>query len=617
MKMKKITLLLAGMLCASASFATDYYVSVQGAGSKDGSSWENAIDFATMYGNINNYVNGDVFYFQGGKYVVPKTVTIITNGYSFIGSTTGTPTVFSGDVNGDGTVNDGDANGILAIQLATKNGVKTKHFVLQGLTITGAYVASEGNAALKIDNSGWVDVKDCIFDGNVSTITSNNGGGAACWAYRSTVNFSGCKFVNNTAVVRGGAVKLTSNSGEKGYTTFDRCYFSNNSSNELGSAIHLNQGAELNIINSTIEGNKSDSDSNSEKCAVFVIGADNTYARQVTIVNSTIAGNTGDAQLVGRDKANIRIANSIIVGDGENPAITLAGTPKQMLTAGYNVIGKYSISSTLSWKTSDFVDEDNTQSSIFGNNAVKSGPTAAPYGATADQLSAAIADWNITQDLTVDMNGASRGDVSVSGAVVAEPLKTTIEMTDAKYATAYQNLGWVMPENLKGAVVTSATSGGSLTVDYKYNSGTVVPAQSALLLSGEAGNYEAALKLEEATTDQNLLKGTSENATTTSDEANAKFYKLSDGSKGIGFYYGAENGAAFTNEANRAYLVVSTMTNAPKAFSLADSVTGINGLQTDRIANGAVYNLQGVKMGFSEKLPKGVYIKNGKKFIVK
>ncbi len=190
-------------------------------------------------------------------------------------------------------------------------------------------------------------------------------------------------------------------------------------------------------------------------------------------------------------------------------------------------------------------------------------------------------------------------------------------MTDAKYATAYQNLGWVMPENLKGAVVTSATSGGSLTVDYKYNSGTVVPAQSALLLSGEAGNYEASLKLEEATTDQNLLKGTSENATTTSDEANAKFYKLSDGSKGIGFYYGAENGAAFTNEANRAYLVVSTMTNAPKAFSLADSVTGINGLQTDRIANGAVYNLQGVKMGFSEKLPNGVYIKNGKKFIVK
>ena len=615
--MKKFTLLLAGMLCASASFATNYYVSVQGAGSKDGSSWENAIDFATMYANINNYANGDVFYFEGGKYVVPQTVTTISNGYSFIGSATDTPTVFSGDVNGDETVNAGDANGILSINTATKNGDKSKHFVLQGITFTGAYVSSEGNAGLKIDNSGWVDVKDCIFDGNVSTVTSNNGGGAGCWAYRSMVYFTGCKFVNNTAAVRGGAVKLTSNSGEKGYTTFDGCYFSNNSANELGSAIHLNQGVQLDIINSTIEGNKSDSDSKNEKCAVFVIGADNTYARLVTIVNSTIAGNTGDAQLAGRDKANIRIANSIIVGDGENTAITLTGTPKQVLSAGYNIIGKYSASVTPSWKTSDLVADANTQSSIFGDNAVKNGPAAAPYGASAGQLSAAVADWNVTQDLTVDMNGTSRGDISVPGAVVAEPLKGVIEMTDAKYATLYQDFGWVMPNNLKGAVVTSANTGGTLTVDYKYNGGTVVPAQSALLLNGEAGNYEAALKLEESTTDQNLLQGTSENATTTSDDANAKFYKLSDGSQGIGFYYGAENGAAFTNEAHRAYLVVSSAVNAPKAFSLADSVTGINSLHTDSIADAAVYNLRGIKMGTSENLPKGVYIKNGKKFIVK
>lgn len=46
--MKRFTLLMAGMLCASASFATDYYVSVDGAGEKNGSSVENALDFATM-----------------------------------------------------------------------------------------------------------------------------------------------------------------------------------------------------------------------------------------------------------------------------------------------------------------------------------------------------------------------------------------------------------------------------------------------------------------------------------------------------------------------------------------------------------------------------------------
>ncbi len=40
--------MLAGVLCASASFATDYYVSVEGSGEKNGSSWENAIAFTEI-----------------------------------------------------------------------------------------------------------------------------------------------------------------------------------------------------------------------------------------------------------------------------------------------------------------------------------------------------------------------------------------------------------------------------------------------------------------------------------------------------------------------------------------------------------------------------------------
>ena len=36
--MKRFTLMLAGVLCASASFAADHYVSVDGSGVKDGSS---------------------------------------------------------------------------------------------------------------------------------------------------------------------------------------------------------------------------------------------------------------------------------------------------------------------------------------------------------------------------------------------------------------------------------------------------------------------------------------------------------------------------------------------------------------------------------------------------
>lgn len=42
------------------------------------------------------------------------------------------------------------------------------------------------------------------------------------------------------------------------------------------------------------------------------------------IANSTIAGNKGGAQVVGRNGADIMIANSIIVGDVDTPAIRIA-----------------------------------------------------------------------------------------------------------------------------------------------------------------------------------------------------------------------------------------------------------------------------------------------------
>lgn len=178
--MKRFTLLMAGMLCASASFATDYYVSVGGAGEKDGSSVENALDFATMYANVNAYANGDVFHFAGGTYCVPANAPIVTNGYTFIGSTSGQPTVFSGDLNADGIANVGDASTLLVVQMNTVHGNTAKHFVLKNIIFKNAFVNEASKAALKIDNSGWVDVENCDFEGNVSAYQtgSDYGGGS-------------------------------------------------------------------------------------------------------------------------------------------------------------------------------------------------------------------------------------------------------------------------------------------------------------------------------------------------------------------------------------------------------------------------------------------------------
>ena len=616
--MKRFTFMLAGVLCASASFAADHYVSVDGSGVKDGSSWENAIAFTDMCGKINEYKDGDVFYFQGGTYYVPAKVPTVSKGYSFIGTTTGTPTVFSGDVNGDGVANEGDASSLLFIQLATKNGDASKHFVLKNITFTGAYVNQEKTSALRVDNSGWVDVQNCIFNKNISVYSNsktNNYGGPACLLERSTVNFTDCKFINNESKGRGGAIKLTSDDKPKGYTTLNRCLVSGNKASSLGSAIFFNHGQELNIINSVITENESGTEG--EIGAIFSIGAENKIARRITIINSTIAGNIGGAQVLDRNNADIRIANSIIVGTGTTPAISLQEKPKQFLSAGYNIIGMYQVgdASTTAWKTSDFVSEDNTLNSIFGTNAVTAGLVAAPYGATQEQMKAIATSWSLNQDLTQDINGASRGDIAVPGAVVAEPLKGKFGITDAKYATYYHDFGYIMPEGVKGGVVADAKVEGTLVVDYKYDSGSVVPAKSALLLNGAKNDYEVALKLEETSKDVNLLKGTSKKSETTSDDADAKFYKLAnDKDKGIGFYWGADKGAPFFNSANKAYLVVTGEASEAKGFALDGVDTGIKEVTEVGKMAGKIYNLQGMQQ---KGLQKGICIVNGKKFVVK
>ena len=254
-------------------------------------------------------------------------------------------------------------------------------------------------------------------------------------------------------------------------------------------------------------------------------------------------------------------------------------------------------------------------SSIFGTNAVTVGPLAAPYGATQVQIEDIATSWNLGQDLKQDINGVSRGDIAVPGAVVAEPLKGSFGITDAKYATYYHDFGYMMPEGVKGGVVTDAKVEGTLVVNYKYGSGSVVPAKSALLLNGAKNDYEVALKLEETSEDVNLLKGTSYESLTTSDKAGAKFYKFAnDKDKGIGFYWGADNGAAFNNSANKAYLAVAGEASAAKGFALGGVDTGIKEVTEVGKMAGKIYNLQGMQQ---KGLQKGICIVNGKKFVVK
>lgn len=218
--------------------------------------------------------------------------------------------------------------------------------------------------------------------------------------------------------------------------------------------------------------------------------------------------------------------------------------------------------------------------------------------------------------------------------VVAFP-HVALSVTDAGYATYYASQGtYQVPDGLRGAVVTAA-AGGALTLDYRYESGEVVPEGTGLILKGDEGGYNLCevpgLTPADADNADNLLRGTDADQLTTADDgADAVFYKLSynDDRTKVGFYWGAKDGAAFTNPANRCYLALPKAAYAHfRGFALdgGGALTGLDdalaapGTDAQGQGNAAVYTIDGRRVATdgTSKLPAGLYIVNGQKVIVK
>lgn len=141
-----------------------------------------------------------------------------------------------------------------------------------------------------------------------------------------------------------------------------------------------------------------------------------------------------------------------------------------------------------------------------------------------------------------------------------------------------------------------------------------VPANTGVLVKSTA-NAVTVTRLESAPAIEgtNLLRPACEKMT-----EGFKYYKLAYDNytekTGLGFYWGAAEGGAFTVKPGLAYLAVPQAQAANvKGFSFDGTQTSINGVEATT-AKGAIYNLNGQRV---EKAQCGIYIQNGKKFIVK
>lgn len=208
----------------------------------------------------------------------------------------------------------------------------------------------------------------------------------------------------------------------------------------------------------------------------------------------------------------------------------------------------------------------------------------------------------------------------VQGVMPSLFVKNDIQVGEGGYATAYSDNAVILPEGLQAAVITGVAD-GKLTIDYRYNGGDVIPAGTAVLVKGEAGahDYNLATNDEQAVAG-NLLKGAASDVTTEGD--GCLFYMLSYDAnhQNLGFYWAAEDGAAFTSKAGKAYLALPQAASAGvTGYALDGTPVGIDQATTDAQAPAVIYTVDGrlVQQTDVKDLPKGLYIVNGKKVIIK
>ena len=182
-------------------------------------------------------------------------------------------------------------------------------------------------------------------------------------------------------------------------------------------------------------------------------------------------------------------------------------------------------------------------------------------------------------------------------------------ITDAGYSTLILGFNTIIPNDVEAYAVTEAGNG---VAEMTQVTG-VLPANQAVILKGVAKDYEFAYTNETATVEGNLLKGTLFN-TNIAGEA----YVLGNNG-GVGLYKAILNqneGTAFLNNANKAYLLATDVVNTPQGtlrFKFGET-TGIEGVIEGTNANAVIFDLSGRRVA---KMQKGIYIVNGKKVYVK
>lgn len=178
-----------------------------------------------------------------------------------------------------------------------------------------------------------------------------------------------------------------------------------------------------------------------------------------------------------------------------------------------------------------------------------------------------------------------------------------VNVSAAGYATLYAPVALQIPEGVEA--YTASFEGNSVALTPLTG---VIPANTGVVIEAAEGKYNFTISTSDATAQSDLV-GSILTETVAADKA---AYILGKNAEAVGFY--KLNGTDRTIKGGRAYYVASSGEAA--AFLFNGTATGIEAIEAAlNDVNAPIYDLSGRKVANAVK--GGVYIKNGKKFIVK
>ena len=192
------------------------------------------------------------------------------------------------------------------------------------------------------------------------------------------------------------------------------------------------------------------------------------------------------------------------------------------------------------------------------------------------------------------------------------------------YVTYSNESAFVVPNNDDLIVSEIALDEEGKFVVESYKPGAIVPANTGVLVSAlQPEEYDIVLSDEEGESifdEDNCLRHTNYGPNGIMDDqmeaadSDCTYYRLSmyNGTD-IGFWWGADKGAAFSLAPNKAYMVVPNSIDV-KGFAMNDIVDCIKAIETQKAEGNVIYNLAGQRVS---KMQKGIYVVNGKKVLVK